>query len=136
MEPVLSRCGYRCDLCLAYSPSVADHPENQQILSNGWFKYFGFRIPAEEIHCSGCLADNARLIDTGCPVRPCVIKKGFDNCAPCEQYGCSRLGERWVTLEEMLAKSTTPIPIDDYQRFILPYENKKRLDELRSDGSL
>lgn len=131
MEPILSRCGYRCDLCLAYAPNVAEHPENQQILSDGWFKYFGFRIPAEEIHCSGCLANDPRLIDQNCPVRPCVMEKGFANCAPCEQYGCNKLIDRWVTMEEMVAKSTTPIPIQDYRRFILPYENKMRLDALR-----
>jgi hypothetical protein len=43
MEPILTRCGYRCDLCLAYKPNVAENPSNQQKLSDGWFKYFGFR---------------------------------------------------------------------------------------------
>lgn len=132
MEAVLSKCGYRCDLCLAYAPNITEHPENPQILSDGWFKYFGFRIPAEDIYCDGCPAENPRLIDTSCPVRPCVIAKGFTNCAHCECYGCSKLVERWVTLEQMLMKSTGPIQIEDYERFILPYENKKRLDALRA----
>lgn len=38
MEEVLSRCGYRCDLCLAYAPNVQAHPEYRQTLSDGWFK--------------------------------------------------------------------------------------------------
>jgi hypothetical protein len=41
MEEILSRCGYRCDLCLAYRPNVEKNPSNQQVLSDGWFKYFG-----------------------------------------------------------------------------------------------
>ena len=49
MEPILTRCGYRCDLCLAYRPNVAKNPSNQQKLSDGWFKYFGFRLPPSEI---------------------------------------------------------------------------------------
>ena len=48
MEPILMRCGYRCDLCLAYEPNVARNPSNREKLSDGWHKYFGFRLtPAE-----------------------------------------------------------------------------------------
>ena len=35
MEPILTRCGYRCDLCLAYKPNVAGNPSNRQKLSDG-----------------------------------------------------------------------------------------------------
>ena len=49
MKEILSRCGYRCDLCLAYRPHIEAYPEDRQRLSDGWFKYFGFRIPPEEI---------------------------------------------------------------------------------------
>ncbi len=48
MEPILTRCGYRCDLCLAYRPNIETNPENRQILSDGWHKCFGFPIPPEE----------------------------------------------------------------------------------------
>jgi len=30
MEPILTRCGYRCDLCLAYRPNIDANPENRQ----------------------------------------------------------------------------------------------------------
>ena len=43
MKPTLTRCGYRCNLCLAYRPNIDEHPENRQKLSDGWHKYFGFR---------------------------------------------------------------------------------------------
>ena len=82
MEPILTRCGYRCDLCLAYRPNVGRDPSSQQKLSDGWFTYFGFRIPPEQIVCDGCLADGTdiRLLDVGCPVRPCVVERGLDTC--------------------------------------------------------
>ena len=135
MEPVLTRCGYRCDLCLAYRPNLESNPENRQILSDGWFTYFGFRIPPEEILCDGCLAEDAQLVDTACPVRPCVIERGLPNCAACGQYICAKLEERVVSREEVRQRMRAEIPEEDYQRFILPYENKPRLEEIRAAGA-
>lgn len=131
MNPILTRCGYRCDLCLAYKPNVAAHPANQQKLSDGWHTYFGFRVPPQEICCDGCMADNPHLIDAACPVRPCVLARGLDNCAQCEDYVCEKLTERLVSYEEIKARIGAEIPEDDYRCFILPYENKRRLDALR-----
>lgn len=128
MTQILSRCGYRCDLCMAYAPNIQAHPENAQILSDGWHTYFGFRIPPERIMCEGCLADTAETLDTGCPVRPCVNSYGFETCAQCPEYVCEKLTDRLVTYEDMQAKFSDPISQEDRRRFILPYENKVRLD--------
>jgi hypothetical protein len=132
MEPVLTRCGYRCDLCLAYKPNVAKDPSNQQKLSDGWFKYFGFRLPASMICCDGCMAENPKLIDQACPVRPCVIEKGLDNCSQCEQYMCEKLAERIVVYEDVKKRIGVDILEEHYICFIRPYENKLRLDTLRN----
>ena len=131
MEQVLARCGFRCDLCLAYQPNVEENPSNQQILSDGWRKYFGFRIPAERIACDGCMAKNPSLIDKACPVRPCVIERGIANCSECSDYICDKLADRLVVYENLAAKHPCPIPPEDRARFIAPYENKARLDRLR-----
>ncbi|MBI4732315.1 MAG: DUF3795 domain-containing protein [Chloroflexi bacterium] len=131
MDPILTRCGYRCDLCLAYRPNVEQNPANRQKLSNGWYKYFGFRLPPEAICCDGCMSENPRLIDQTCPVRPCVIEKGLDNCSQCEEYVCAKLTERLVVLEEVRRRLGAEISADDYACFILPYENRKRLDALK-----
>ncbi|MFH1906284.1 MAG: DUF3795 domain-containing protein [Chloroflexota bacterium] len=131
MEPILARCGYRCDLCLAYKPNVTRNPFNQQKLSDGWHKYFGFRLPASAICYDGCMTDNPKLIDRNCPVRPCVIEKGLDNCSQCEQYVCEKLAERLVVLDEVQRRVGMEIPKGDYASFIHPYKNKKRLDALR-----
>jgi len=131
MDEILTRCGYRCDLCMAYRPNVEANPAARQELSDGWHKYFGFRIPAEEIVCDGCLAENPHLIDKACPVRPCVIERGFANCSQCPDYVCAKLAERLVVYEELAARTPFPIPPEDRTRFIAPYENKRRLDQLR-----
>ena len=135
MNEILTRCGYRCDLCLAYRPNVEQNPANRQILSDGWFKYFGFRLPPEEICCDGCLADEPHLIDSGCPVRPCVLENRLDNCAQCEEYVCERLVERLVTRDEIEHRLGGEIPPLDYQRFIRPYENRRRLEAIRAHKS-
>jgi hypothetical protein len=134
MEPILTRCGYRCDLCLAYKPNIEDNPSNRKKLSDGWFKYFGFRIPEESIYCEGCLEKNPILIDAKCPVRPCVMEKEFENCSQCGEYICKRLNQRIVTYAEIKKKSAEDISGDDYRSFIQPYENLIRLEELRKHG--
>ena len=133
MQSILTRCGYRCDLCLAYKPNVEAHPENRQKLSDGWHEYFGFRLSPADICCDGCMSENPRLIDQGCPVRPCVIERGLDNCAQCEAYeGCAKLAQRLVTYEGVEERVAVEIPDDDRECFIEPYENKVRLDALRN----
>jgi hypothetical protein len=78
------------------------------------------------------MADDPELIDLSCPVRPCVIERGLDNCSQCEQYGCEKLTERLVVNEEVKLRIGAEIPEDDYQCFIRPYENKLRLEALRA----
>ncbi|MBM3470258.1 MAG: DUF3795 domain-containing protein [Armatimonadetes bacterium] len=135
MEQILARCGYRCDLCLAYRPNVQANPSSQQILSDRWHKYFGFRIPPGEVVCDGCMAEDGRLIDHTCPVRPCVIERALRYCAECADYGCEELAERLVNYEDVAARFGAPIPEEDRARFIAPYENKQRLEELRARWS-
>ncbi|NLZ03646.1 MAG: DUF3795 domain-containing protein [Phycisphaerae bacterium] len=131
MDEILSRCGFRCDLCLAYRPNVEANLAGRQVLSDGWHKYFGFRIPAEQIICDGCMAENAHLIDKSCPVRPCVMERGLANCSQCPDCPCAQLTERLVVYEELATRTPFPIPSEDRTRFIAPYENKRRLDQLR-----
>ncbi len=131
MDAILSRCGFRCDLCLAYRPNVEAHPENRQALSDGWQRYFGFRIPPEQVVCDGCWSEDGRLLDAACPVRPCVADRALANCAGCGEYVCDRLRERLVDADELAAKVGLPIPPADRERFIRPYENRRRLEQLR-----
>jgi len=131
MNEILTRCGYRCDLCLAYRPNVASNPSNQQIVSDGWFRYFGFRFLPEEIICDGCMAENPRLIDRECPVRPCVIERGLDHCAQCADYVCERIKQRLVTYKSVVERVGGEIPEADRARFITPYENVVRLGKFK-----
>ncbi len=135
MDPILTYCGNRCDLCLFYAPNVAQNIPDFRKLSDGFFKYYGFRTPIEPVICDGCMADHPNLLDTECPVRPCILEKGHENCSQCEQYVCDRLQQRLVVYEEVRRRSGADIPPEDYASFIRPYENKKRLDALRKSGT-
>ncbi len=128
---ILSKCGYRCDLCLAYKGNI-EKEDKRQILSDGWFKYFGFRIEPEDIMCEGCVScDNPKLIDNNCPVRPCVISKDIKNCAYCGEYICEKLLLRIVDYDEKINFDHSDIPDEDYENIVKPYESKKRLEEIR-----
>ena len=132
MKPILARCGYRCDLCPAYRENIRG-PEDQQRVSDGWFRYFGFRIPPEAIRCDGCrdARPRARRIDAACPVRPCAIDRECDTCATCPEFGCARLEQRTVTrawVEQRLGAVIAPA---DYRCFVRPYLGRPRLARLR-----
>ena len=131
MEELLARCGFRCDLCLAYRPNVESNPGIQETLSDGWHEYFGFRIPPEKIVCDGCIAPDSDPIDDECPVRPCATARHFATCAQCSDYICDALATRLVVYEDVAARVGRPIPEEDRARFIAPYENKPRLEALR-----
>lgn len=131
MTMLISRCGYRCDQCLAYRPHILTNPKLAKTLSEGWFKYYGFCIAPEAIICEGCLTENDRLVDKACPVRPCVLEHKFKTCAQCPEYPCEKIQQRLVTFEEVRERFGKEILDEDYRNFIQPYENKIRLDVQR-----
>jgi len=59
------------------------------------------------------------------------VERGLHNCAECPEYICAKLGDRLVVYEEVAARCPRPIPEEDRRQFIGPYENRRRLDELR-----
>lgn len=130
MEEFLSLCCFRCDLCLAFRPNV-EREDRRQELSDGWYRYFGFRIPPEEIVCDGCTADpSTKTLDSGCPVRPCAIARGIANCSECGDYPCDRIKERLVDYETLTAGKQ--VPEGDRELFIRPYENRARIEDMRT----
>lgn len=130
---ILTRCGYRCDLCHAYKDNILKD-DKREILSEGWERIFGFKIAPEDIYCDGCISSNCndiRLIDTECKVRPCVIKKGYENCSQCHELICNKLAERIVQYDDLKNKSKEKISRSDRKNIIKPYENYERLSAIK-----
>jgi hypothetical protein len=137
MNESIARCGYVCDLCPAYKSNVHS-PGDRQKVSDGWFKYFGFRIPPEQIICDGCRdsSSDARRIDSGCKVRSCTISRGFKTCAECDLYPCETLNEKIVSRASVESNFGSPIPDEDYKTFVQPYEADKILDRIRKKNNI
>lgn len=130
MQKLISRCGYRCDLCLAFK---ADQ-ENQKRFKVGLLQYYNYRISIKNCYCDGCLTedcDKPILIDSGCKVRSCVLERGLENCSFCRDYPCDILREKFVNPQNIVNNYGKPIPDEDFNDFIKPYDNKRVLDELR-----
>ena len=130
-KEIITKCGYRCDLCLAYKPNV-EKKDQRSLLSDNWFNLYGFRIEPNDIVCEGCVSgENPLLIDKNCPVRPCVVLKGIDNCAYCDEYICNKLKQRIVSRDSIEDKLNKKLSDKEYELFVKPYESKVRLDKIR-----
>jgi hypothetical protein len=134
MPEIISRCGFRCDLCLIFSENLKKDKNNRQIFHDGYEKYYGDKLTLKECYCDGCMTDdilNPVLITSDCKVRPCVIAKGMKNCAYCDQYPCKLVSNKFVRRCQVEEKYGAPIPEKDYKLFIEPYESQQVLDKIR-----
>ena len=132
-QEILTRCGYRCDLCHAYKENILKD-DKREMLRAGWRRIFGINLKLEEIYCEGCISSNCddiKLIDSGCKVRPCVINKGYENCSQCEEFICEILEKIIVKYDDLINNSEKKISRSDRKNFIKPYENYNRLVEER-----
>ena len=133
MKEKMGFCGFRCELCPAYKDNITSEEDRQRI-SDGWFKYYGFRIPAEEIYCDGCLAENClnpRRIDPECEVRACALERELANCAHCRDYICEKLSKKIIKPEKIAERAGGSIPQRDFERFVKPYDSAKILADIR-----
>lgn len=134
MKEIIARCGYRCDMCLAYK---ADE-NNRKKFKDGLKEYYRYNLKLEYCYCEGCLEENenAVLMDKNCKIRLCVLKKGIENCAYCEKYPCSLLKKKLIDGQIVEKKYGKPIPEEEYICFIKPYENKILLNNIRKKKGL
>jgi hypothetical protein len=134
MPGIVACCGFRCDLCLIYRDNLINDPQNRQRFREGVQKYYGDKLTLEECYCDGCLtpdSENPVRITADCAVRPCVIARGLDNCAACEDYPCEALQKKFIDYGKVMAMYGGPLPGEDYQAFVFPYESRQALDEIR-----
>ena len=80
---------------------------------------FNEHVKPEEIICDGCVScEHPRLIDTECPVRPCVVEKGFENCSFCDEYICEKLTQRIVNRAEIENNLKRKLNEEEYESII------------------
>ncbi len=128
-KPV-SFCGYRCDLCPAYTKNV-DRIASRTTVRKGWNTFFGFDLPEEQIVCVGC-KNTGNHLNTKCLVRPCAISKHLQDCSSCDFFDtCETLQTRADIVEQIKKKHPGPISKKDYDLFFRPYEGRIELKKQR-----
>jgi len=86
MKTLIACCGLNCEECGARIATVNNDDEMRRITAEEWSKQFGAEIPLETINCTGCRIEGVKLGHCSeCQVRNCVISKGFDTCADCNE---------------------------------------------------
>lgn len=106
MDQIISRCGFRCDICPAFTGNNKTFADQARVAA-GWSKYFGLKMPPEKIRCTGCLSQDyaeCDLPDRACPIRPCVLQRGMNSCADCFDYPCKMLEARMKGVEEAISR--------------------------------
>ena len=87
----------------------------------------------------GC-KNEGRHGDPDCPVKPCALKKGIENCAHCSEFICDKLKERINFTEEFLRDNKKSLSDKDFQLYIKPYQSKETMlkanKELDKESSL
>jgi hypothetical protein len=128
-KEILTKCGYRCDLCPAYKENIKCE-EDIILLSKEWHRLFGFDIPPQNVECVGCINEGSHA-DKDCPVRPCVIEKKLENCAYCDDFGCDKLKTRMNFIDDFFTKKDKILSDKDYKKYVSAYESKRRLIKIR-----
>lgn len=136
-EPIYSRCGMRCDLCLIYRPNVEKEDRRKQIC-NAWRKIWaGFEPDPETVICDGCCCESgdAALFNPDCEARRCVMNRNIPHCGHCEQFPCSVFPAEPTEEETRRAIEVEHRWTWDDEKLMEAYACKRYMDEFRK-GSM
>jgi uncharacterized OsmC-like protein len=87
MEKLISCCGLNCAECEARIATLANDDKLRAETAEKWRVQFNApEMPVEAINCTGCREPGVKLSHCkDCQVRNCVISKGYNTCADCDQ---------------------------------------------------
>ena len=97
MTVMLACCGLNCAECPAYLAKLNDDDEQRLSALEKWSTP-DYPLTKEDINCDECKSEGGahfKFCDT-CSVRKCVIEKGVETCAHCDDYICNTL-EEWLS---------------------------------------
>lgn len=139
MKDIVGKCGYHCSRCPSYKGNIKSQKDKVRC-SDGWHKYYGFRMMPEKIRrCEGCQApaDEKPIRYQNCYIRKCASKNRAQTCGHCSGYPCEDVERNTSvhTREAVAARlgiSEDEIPEQDYLKYIEPYEGITHLNEIRA----
>ncbi len=83
-KKTVSFCGVFCPSCTLYI-GTKEEPERLLFLSKRMGK------PVEELRCTGCRSEKVSYYCRDCVLKKCAEESGYESCAECQDYPCSRL---------------------------------------------
>ena len=87
-KELLAPCGLYCGVCAVH---IADRDNNVKFKERIVNVYKPYTKTIEDVKCGGCLSDDDENIFgfcRQCPIRDCIIKKGFEGCYQCDEFPC------------------------------------------------
>ena len=94
---MIAPCGINCGKCDVYTATISNDEELRVKTAHTWTAELGLELKPEEMYCDGCLADTGRIFKfcRVCDVRTCASEKTLATCAPCDEFGCSKVQAIW-----------------------------------------
>jgi len=90
MPKIISACGLDCLSCEAYLATQAKDQNQKEDIAIRWSASYDANLSAADIYCEGCMSSGPRFSWCGkCPIRACVVARGYQNCAECVDFPCS-----------------------------------------------
>ncbi len=129
----IAPCGFRCDLCLAFVAVARSHADRVRG-SAAWAKYYHLQVTPQQMRCHGCRegkVEGLKFPDPKCEIRRCVSKRGLQTCADCADYPCDDVTQRMQSCDDVVLRCRGRIPVEDFTRFIAPYDCRATLEGLR-----
>lgn len=89
MTKILSACGLDCPNCECFVATRDDNDEQRQDIVLRWSKTYDAELTSQDINCEGCMSEGTHFgwCDK-CPIRACVVGKGYASCAECDDFPC------------------------------------------------
>lgn len=133
MRAVIGRCGYRCDLCMAYKKNGSGMLHQLKV-AQGWFTYYDLKVHPAKLSCGGCHESDSRLFcfdERFGRVCDCVVAKNIENCGHCEDYPCPDLKYKMDACEAIRKRYEGRISKAEFMNFIAPYDPRENLEKER-----
>lgn len=119
------------DFCQFYNKNLKSQKDKERV-SQDFNRIFGYDVKSDDVECVGCKNEGIHA-DSNCPVRPCALEKGVENCAHCPEFICDKLQERINFTEEFLRDNKKPLSDEDFQLYIKPYQSKERMLKINKE---
>jgi len=104
MKDIISACGLDCFSCECRIAYLAGDEAKKAEIATSWSKRYQTELSREDIKCDGCMEGKVHFnwCDR-CPIRSCVVKKGYQSCAECPDFPCEN--NSWLYEQVPAAKA-------------------------------